>query len=119
MQKKQKLLTSFLTATNGLKTAFKKHRNLQVMGVVALAVIALGIFIHLIRFEWAIIILCIALVLGLELLNSALEETLDHLHPQFHKNVGNAKDIAAGAVLLASIGAAIAGLFIFIPKLFF
>ena len=56
------------------------------------------------------IALSIALVLALELLNTALECVIDHLHPETAPEIKLAKDIAAGAVLLASIGAVAVGM---------
>ena len=58
---------------------------------------------------WALICLCVALVVALEAMNSALEYLIDRLHPELHEEIGCAKDAAAGAVLLASIGAAVVG----------
>jgi diacylglycerol kinase len=61
--------------------------------------------------------LCIALVLALEAVNSAIEYLADKISPEQDPLIGKAKDIAAGAVLIAAIGAAIIGSLIFIPKL--
>ncbi|HEX8240970.1 MAG TPA: diacylglycerol kinase [Allosphingosinicella sp.] len=58
---------------------------------------------------WALIALSIALVLTLELANSAFEYLLDHLHPDLAREIGAAKDAAAGAVLVASLAAAAVG----------
>lgn len=88
------------------------------MVAIAIIVIAAGFYFGLTRFEWAVIWICIAMVLCLELINSALEETLDHLHPGRHDSVGKAKDMAAGAVILASIISVIAGIYIFYPRIF-
>lgn len=58
---------------------------------------------------WAIIVLCIFVVFAFEAMNSALEYLADRLHPEIHAEIGHAKDAAAGAVLLAGLGAAAAG----------
>ncbi|MEK0421020.1 MAG: hypothetical protein RLZZ161_871 [Bacteroidota bacterium] len=67
--------------------------------------------------EWAIIFTCIGLVMGLELLNSAIEVLLDKLHPDKDAAIGKAKDIAAAAVLLASVCSVIAGFWIFYVRI--
>ena len=59
---------------------------------------------------WAVLGLAVGIVLMAELFNSALETLIDHVHPEHHPEVGAAKDIAAAAVLLASIAAVVAGL---------
>lgn len=58
---------------------------------------------------WALLALAVGLVLVAELFNSALETLLDHLHPGQHPEIGTAKDIAAGAVLVACAVAVLAG----------
>lgn len=117
MTSKQSFISSVRNAIRGLLHAFLHHRNSKIMLVCTTIVICIGIYCHLMRFEWAIIILCIAVVLGLELLNTALEEALDKLHPGRDDSIGRAKDIAAGAVLFASICAAVVGLYIFLPHI--
>lgn len=87
------------------------------MLVIALLVFITGQYYHLVRFEWALVWLCFGLVLTLELINTAIEELLDHLHPEKHPAIGKAKDIAAGAVLLACIISGVAGLYIFLPHM--
>lgn len=81
------------------------------MGLVALA---LTLWL---RAPLAPILLSCALVLSLELLNTALELTLDALHPEQHPAIGAAKDVAAGAVLLASLGALVVGAAVLGPAL--
>jgi diacylglycerol kinase len=106
-------LSSLKNAMNGLKAAFQGQRNLRIQATIALFTIALGIGLKITRMEWAIIFTCIGLVMGLELLNSAIEVLLDKIHPEKDPAIGKAKDIAAGAVLLASICSLIAGFWIF------
>ncbi|HET7714348.1 MAG TPA: diacylglycerol kinase [Bauldia sp.] len=81
-------------------------RTLVVLGIGALAVtVALRPGL-----QWAALVaFAIALVLALELVNSALEAVIDHLHPGEAKPIRRAKDMAAGAVLAASTGAAVVG----------
>lgn len=115
----QSTLSSFKAAIHGMRHGLTRHRNAKIMLCISAVVIALGFHFHFVRFEWAVICVCIGLVLGLELLNTAIETLLDHLHPEQHKAIGLAKDIAAGAVLWASICAALAGIFIFWPHIMY
>lgn len=100
----------------------KSERNFRIAAVCGLIAIGLGNALNylgqpLFRLEWALIYLGIGLVLVSEALNSAIEKTLDRLHPEQHPMVGIAKDMAAGATLIASTVALIMGLFIFLPHL--
>ena len=67
--------------------------------------------------EWAVLLVCILVVLALEAVNSALEYLTDLVSPNYHPLAGKAKDMAAGAVLLASIGSVIIGLLLLGPKI--
>jgi diacylglycerol kinase len=82
------------------------------------AVIIAGCVFHIDRIEWLIISLNIAVVLGFEMLNTAVEKICNLVHPQHHPFVKIIKDVAAGAVLVAAIAAAVCGAVIFIPKIF-
>lgn len=86
-----------------------------VAGVVALA---LGAFVRLSRVEWAILALTIGVVLALEAMNSAVEYVVDLVSPDYNELAGRAKDAAAGAVLVASLGAAAVGAIILGGRLF-
>lgn len=72
---------------------------------------------HLNRLEWAILWATMGLVFVSESLNTAIEKTLDTLHPDRHEGVGRAKDIAAGATLIASTVALIVGAYILLPRI--
>ena len=62
---------------------------------------------------WAIFALLIGSILAAELVNTAIEELLDHIHPEIHPVIGRAKDLAAGAVLtLSTVAVIIFGLFL-------
>jgi diacylglycerol kinase len=108
---------SFKWAFLGIKDLFWKHPNAQVHVLATLLVVPLGIYLQLGRLEWALLVLCIALVLSMEALNSAVEYLADKVSPEHDPLIGKAKDIAAAAVLLASIGAALVGLLILGPPL--
>src|SRR5512139_300617 len=81
------------------------------------AVCAAGAGLGLSRAEWLWITAAIVLVWGAEAFNTALECLADALHPERDPGIGRAKDVAAGAVLIAALGAAIIGLLVFVPHL--
>lgn len=96
-------------AVHGIATVARREKSFRAQ--LALGVVAAGVTAAL-RPGWAwaaIIGLCIVAVLALELVNAALEYMIDRLHPDIHPEIGAAKDAAAGAVLLASIGSALVG----------
>lgn len=113
----RRFLKSVVYALNGWRLFFSRERNGQIQATVGLLVVAAGFFFRLSREEWLIIMVCMALVLALEMVNSVIETLVDHLHPQEHRNIKWVKDVAAGAVLWAAIISALAGAIIFIPKL--
>ena len=87
--------------------------------VAAIFVIGLGLFFQLSNMEWAIIFLCIAAVMSLEMVNTALEEIANLVRDTDHLAYGatrRMRDVAAGAVLIMAIASAIIGGLIFIPK---
>jgi diacylglycerol kinase len=117
-----KFYKSFRYALSGLITLIKTERNFRIMFVVCIIVNLLGFGLdalgeHLNRYEWAILWVAMGLVFVSEGLNTALETTIDVLHPGIHPMIGRAKDMAAGATLSASIVAIIVGLYIFSPHI--
>lgn len=113
----KKRIDSFKYAIRGIRTALKSETNLQIHLIVAVLVIIFGLILSISIIEWLICLLCFGMVIGAEILNSAIEKVVDLASPNQHELAGKAKDIAAGAVLFCAIIAAIAGLLIFIPKL--
>ncbi len=104
-------------AVRGWVVFFRSERNARIQLICLVLVISAGIWLEITRFEWMAVLTVSAVVLALEMVNTALESTLDHLHPDKHIAVQKAKDVAAGAVLLASLFAAIIGLIVFLPYL--
>jgi diacylglycerol kinase len=74
----------------------------------ALVVVA-GAVLRLAPLEWALLVLAVALVMTVELLNTALEAVVDLASPELHPLAKHAKDVAAAAVLIASAGAVAVG----------
>jgi diacylglycerol kinase len=108
---------SFIAAGRGLVRLVRSEPNFQIHLVAAAVAIGLGFWLGLSKPEWLILIFTITLVLALEALNSSVEKLTDFLEPRWHPLARATKDLAAAAVLVASIGAALIGLGIFGPKL--
>lgn len=107
----------FLFAFNGLVVFFRHERNGRIQLAVAITVVLLGIIVNVSVHDWIVLFLCIASVLSLEMVNSAIEKLCNLVHPQFHPAVKVIKDISAGAVLWVSIFSAVIGVIIFFPKI--
>lgn len=110
-------LLSFKYAINGIKYVLKTQHNFWIHILAAITAIILGFILNITISEWIAIIIVISLVLALEVINSAIEKIVDIVSPEIKKKAGLIKDMAAGAVLTASIGALIIGIIIFLPKI--
>jgi len=106
---------SFKYAFRGIWTLLATQANARIHLAALVLVVAAGLITGLGLGEWALIALAVAMVLSAEAMNSALEFLADHTAPEWHDSVQKAKDLAAGAVLLAAAGALAVGLLVFIP----
>lgn len=106
-------LKSFIYAFHGIWSGISGERNLKAQIVVALLVIGAGFYVSITPEEWCIVILCIGVVIGLELMNSAIESLVDLVTLERKPLAGKIKDIAAGAVLVVSCMAVVIGIIIF------
>ena len=113
-----KLIFSFKYAFEGIITTIKEERNMFIHFLIAIIVVITGIYVRLSLNEWLICLLLFALVFSLELINTAIENTVDLVTTKKNKKAKLAKDAAAGAVLIAAIFASIIGIIIFLPKFF-
>ncbi|WP_404828944.1 diacylglycerol kinase family protein [Sporosarcina gallistercoris] len=100
----------------GIVHGAAQERNVKFHLVAAIVVIVAGWLTGLSRFEWIVITAVIALVIALELMNAAVERVVDLVTQERHPLAKQAKDLAAGAVLVFSIASAIIGVLIFLPK---
>jgi len=106
------VVRKFAVAVSGIVQAAKTQNSFWVHVPLSLAIIALGGWLQLEAWRWVAIFFAIALVVCTELLNTAIEELVAVLHPEHDSRIGNALDIAAGAVLIASVAAVIIGLIV-------
>jgi diacylglycerol kinase (ATP) len=111
-------LKSFAYAFKGLSYFFRTQHNTWIQLVIAAVAVALGFYLHISSSEWCWISASIGFVLVAELFNTAIETLTDLVSPVFNEKAGRVKDVAAGAVLIASLTAAVIGAIIFIPKIF-
>lgn len=109
-------IKSFRYAFEGIFHAVKTERNFKFHLIAAVIVISSGLCSDLSFTEWVIILVLIGGVLALELLNSAIERVVNLVTMERLPLAKQAKDLAAGAVLIFAIMSAIIGLLIFIPK---
>lgn len=115
----QQRIKSFCYAFKGVKVLFVTQPHAQIHAFAAFVVTVAGWYFRISTIEWCLVIICIAIVMAAEGINTALETLTDLVSPNFHPLAGRAKDVAAGAVLLLSIGALLVGIIIFVPKIFF
>ncbi len=116
MGKKQPLYQSFRYAFEGIFTGIRKERNMKIHCLGVICVTAAGFFFDISATEWCICLILFGLILGLELVNTAVEAVVDLVTEEKKPLAKLAKDTAAGAVLIAAIMAAFAGVIIFLPK---
>lgn len=109
---------SFFYAFAGIAWVVRSQRNAQIHLAITAVVLVAGVYFRVSVGEWLALILSIALVLAFEAINSAVEAVVDLASPELHPLAKRAKDAAAGAVLVAAIGAALVGIVVFLPRLF-
>ena len=116
--KNRELIASLEFALTGIFTAFKEERNMRKHALSAILAIVAGFLFGISVTEWLFLLLSVSLVIAFEIMNSALENVVD-LARVYHGSMlaKNAKDMAAGAVLVISGFAFVTGLIIFVPKL--
>lgn len=110
-------LKSFQYAFRGLSYVFRHESNMQVHLMAMLFVLIAGWYFQISRIEWIAVVGIIVLVMALEAINTSIEAIVDLVSPDYHELAGRAKDVAAGAVTIAAIGAIIIGILVFLPKL--
>ena len=116
---RQSLFRSFANAWNGFVVCFREERNIKIHCFAAVMVLIFGNILHISVTEWLICFLLFGLIMGMELMNTAIESVVDLVTDEWEPLAKRAKDCAAGAVLIASIWAAVAGGTIFFPKLYY
>jgi diacylglycerol kinase len=113
--------TNFFSALKiamiGMRGLFVESRNARIQLVIFSLVLVAGFIVELNRFEWLWLLIASTIVLALEAMNTSIELLADVYTLEFNQKIKQVKDIAAGAVLIASIFAVIVGALIFLPHL--
>jgi diacylglycerol kinase len=111
------LISSFRNAFSGLWYALRTQRNAQVHLLATLLAVLVGFGLGLDAIHWCLIILAMGLVWMAELSNTALENVVDLLSPEYHPLAKTAKDLKAGVVVVAALAAVAIGILVFGPPL--
>ncbi|MHB0858916.1 MAG: diacylglycerol kinase family protein [Anaerolineae bacterium] len=114
---KGNLLQSFRNALIGLAYVTREERNARIHLVTAVLVIAVSAWLRIGLIEWALMIAAIALVFAGEMLNTVVELTVDLITLEHNPLAKQAKDVAAGAILVAAIAAVVMGMIVLGPHL--
>lgn len=111
------LIAAFRCAGAGIVYAFTSQRNLKIHLAFAIIAVVLGFALHISEAGWLAVVLCIALVMALELVNTAIESVVDLVSPEWNLLAKHAKDCAAGAVYLAAFASIIVAAIVYLPRL--
>lgn len=115
--RRQTVSKSFVNAYAGMSYCVRTQRNLRIHLTITALVLALSAFLRVSLTELAVLVFCIMVVIVTEMLNTALECAVDLVTSDYHTLAKLSKDISAGAVLVASLGAAAVGAIVFLPRL--
>ena len=110
-------LRSFAHAIRGITFGLRTQRNLRVHALASGGVIVLGFVFQIERWEWCAVLLACGVVWSAELLNTAVECLADRVSKEREEAIRVVKDAAAGAVLAASLAAAVVGGLVFLPRM--
>jgi diacylglycerol kinase (ATP) len=111
----KKRANSFKYAFIGIYEGLKSQWNFKFHLLAACVVIALGFYFEVSKMEWCVLLLCCALVISLELINTAIELLCDFIEPNKNEKIRIIKDISAAGVLVSAIIALVVGIIILIP----
>lgn len=112
-----KFIASFHHAFSGIGQTFKEGRNFKVQLGFAVAAVILGAVFRITPVEWLAVVICMAMVLGGECMNTAMEAIVDLASPDYHPLAKRAKDCAAGGVLICSIASLVVAAIVFLPRI--
>jgi diacylglycerol kinase len=113
-----KLTRSFKYAFAGIRSCFESELNFRIHSLFAIIALLLSYVLKISAIEWIAICFCIAFVVTMEILNTAVEKLCDIVHKEMHPGIKKVKDMSAGAVLVAAIFSVITGAVIFLPKIY-
>jgi len=115
--KARKILDSFNYAIEGLVYAFRTQRNMKIHFIIAILTLVAAIVLGIDRNQAIMLFITITLVIGSEMINTAIETIVDMISPQYHPMAKIAKNLAAGAVLVTAFNAIVVGYLVFFDKI--
>ena len=110
----KKTFDSFVCAVKGIVIVFKEERNFSIILFFAVVALSIGYYFDFTHIEFSICAVIITMVLVAEMVNTAIEDICNKIEPNQDPVIGKIKDISSGFVLLASVGAGVAGLLVFL-----
>ncbi|HEX9118481.1 MAG TPA: diacylglycerol kinase family protein [Anaerolineae bacterium] len=113
----KRFLQGFVYAGEGIRYVIRTQRNARVHLGIAIVIGSAGVYFHLMPLEWAIVVLTFGVVFSAEMVNTVAETAVDILTQRHHPMAKVAKDVGAGAVLVAALAALGVGIAIFGPRL--
>lgn len=108
---------SFTYAFNGIVAFFRTEHNARIHGGLTVLALLLSIILKISKTEFILLVLAMTLVWITEIINTAIEKTMDFISTEKHPQIGLIKDLAAAAVLISAVAALLIGTLIFLPKL--
>lgn len=115
--KNVKIFRSFKYAFQGIISGIKREKNMKIHLAIMIIVIIMGLLLKINTTEWMICIILFSITIAGELFNTAIEKVVDMITLEKNEKAKIAKDVSAGGVLVLSIGSAIIGIYIFMPKI--
>ncbi len=113
----KRFLLSFKYSIQGLKVAYRDEQSLLIHLVLTTLAVIAGFFFKISATEWLIIVILVTLVLGAELVNTAIEAVVDLVTGEYHELAKYAKDLSSASVFIYSMLSLVGGGIIFIPKI--
>lgn len=111
------IIESFNYAVSGIIIALKTEKHMRIHYMIALSVILVSLFFDFSRTEFLLLLFAISLVIICEMINTALERAVDLITEDYHPLARLVKDVAAGAVLIATINSIVVGYLLFFDRL--
>lgn len=108
-----KVYRSFFHALRGIKTVWQEEHNFKIHSIITLVLIYIMVHFDFSFIESSYLILSIIMVLGAEIVNTAIEDLCNKIEPNYDRTIGKVKDVLAAFVLLTAVGASIIGVMVF------
>lgn len=115
--KNKNFFEALKNSTNGLVYAIGEQKNLKIQIFIAIIVIIFSIILQINKIEMLFVCISIFFVIFAEVVNTSIEKTVDLVTEEYNEKAKIAKDVAAGAVIIASLNAIVVGIIVFLEKI--